>query len=142
MIIDNDAFNKSAIAKLCIGIVLGSTLTVASAQTISFDEEVKAGGVRCVAQGQDEKIYKSFYAGEGRYFVNASLTTEAKDGVGNCNFITDSPEPAVQTEKFQGTDQPVKYTVRACADCGNFFLPVSDMRQVCKFRANSVRGQK
>ena len=142
MEIDNYAFKKVATEKLCIGMVLGGIITVASAQTINFDEEVKAGGARCVAQGQDEKVYKSFYAGDGRYFVNASLTTEAKDGEGNCNFITDSPEPAVQTEKFQGIDQPVKYTVRAYADCGNFFFPVSDMRQVCKFRASSVRGQQ
>lgn len=121
---------------------------------LSVDEEIKAGDNSvCLAAGQDQKIYRRIYSGNGRYFSGALLTTARREGIGNCVFGTDSAEPPVEYQKFKGidangqvvwVDQPVKYVVRAYADCGNVFVPgpSTTMYQVCRFQASTVPAEQ
>lgn len=152
MLNDLQTSNKRSLpdfSKHWVTTVLLTCSLSAWAQSVEVDEFVKAGGVRCLRAGQDEKVYKTFYAGDGRYFKNPILSTDARDGEGNCAFLTDSSEEAITYQKFATWENgqlteifsaPVKVVVRAYADCGNLLLPASDMRQVCRFRATTVRA--
>jgi hypothetical protein len=117
---------------------------------VPVDKTVDTGSHTCTSIGQEKKVYDDAIAGEGRYFVDESLTTVSQFGAGNCTYESDGAGPSVEMKKFKFVDadgavemmdKPVRYRIRAFADCTN--NPAKLTTQIgteCKFTGVSKRG--
>jgi hypothetical protein len=117
--------------------------------TTPINEIVDTGSHTCSSNGQEKKVYKDIYAGDSRYFVDPVLAEVSKFGAGDCQYNSDGGAPAVQMGKFkltdadgqvEITDKPVRYIVRAFADCTNNNRIGSRIGTECRFTATSKRG--
>lgn len=120
--------------------------------TTPIDVTVDTGSHTCTSMGQEKKVYKDVYAGDGRYFANPALGEVSKFGAGNCEYNSDGGAPAIQTAQFKFTDadgavemmdKPIRYIVRAFADCTNNPGKLgSRIGTECRFTATSKRGNQ
>ena len=133
-----------------VALALSSAAQFVQAQFITpIDVTVDTGSHTCTSTGQEKKVHKEIYAGDGRYFTNESLSTVSTFGKGECAYSPDHGDNYV-TKNFCVTDADgqkecsprlVKVVVRAFADCTNNPLRLgSRIAAECRFTATSKRG--
>lgn len=108
-------------------VLLGAVVAMASSAAYGEDtvrKTVDTGSHTCTSIGQEKKVYDTAEAGSDRFFIEeqVSFTEVSKFLAGNCT-IEGVEKRAILVTLPDGTKapirMPVKYTLRAFADCTN-----------------------
>jgi hypothetical protein len=105
------------------------TLHAYAQNAYRVSKTVDTGSHTCIRQGQEVKVYDVAEAPSDRFFVESTVRFSEKSrfGAGNCSLTNDggkSVEKKTVTLKLANgqtvrADVPVKYYLRAFADCTN-----------------------
>lgn len=129
--------------------IVSQSALAATGNTTPIDVTVDTGTHTCTSIGQEKKVYKEIYAGDGRYFIDENLSEVSRFGAGGCEYSPDGGN-SYEKKTFCVTDadgdrecQPrlVRVIVRAFADCTNNPAKLATkIATECRFSATSKKG--